>query len=542
MKIAVVALLACAAAWAQTLPATKAVDTGKVDDVFAKFGSTTPGCALGIIQNGKLTYSKGYGMASLELGVPITPPTVFDIGSTSKQITATAVVMLAQQGKLSLDDDIRKWIPELPDLGNRITLHHLLHHTSGIRDYIGLLSSAGAQEEAVTTDEDALVILAKQKGLNFAPGDDYLYSNSNYFLLSLVVKRASGKTLREFAAENIFKPLGMTNTQILDDHTRIVPHKANSYAANGDHYIEVTSNWEQTGDGAVQTTIEDLAKWDQNFYQPKVGGEALLKELQTTGVLNDGTRITYAEGLVVEDYRGLRRVSHGGAWAGFRTELMRFPEQRLTVALQCNLASSNPTELATKVSEIYLGSKMSALPQTAVAKNGDDLSRYAGTYWSAENLLVQQVTLRDGKLFVRGLGSAAELKMQSDGTFAAPGGGRVRFQPSESDGMTMAATPKGSATVTLARVSAKQPDDLAAFTGDFVSEELNGVRVSVKQKGDGLILIWPKDALRFRFDEIPLTWLTTDVLGGRGMLLKFEDGGFVLAQGRQRGMKFAKVQ
>lgn len=542
MRIALALLFAGGAALAQpTLPANTAVDISKVDAVFAKFGPTTPGCALGVIQNGKLTYEKGYGMASIELGVPITPHTVFDIGSTSKQITATAIILLTQQGKLSLDDDIRKWIPELPDLGHRITLHHLLHHTSGIRDYIGLLSMAGAQEEAVTTDDDALAILTKQKGLNFSPGDDFLYSNSNYFLLSIVVRRASGKTLREFAAENIFKPLAMKDTQILDDHTRIIPRKANSYAARSDHYIEVMSNWEQTGDGAVQTTIEDLAKWDQNFYEPKVGGEALLKELQTTGVLNDDTKITYADGLFIDEYRGLRRVAHGGAWAGFRTELVRFPDQHFSVAVQCNLASSGPSQLATKVAEIYLAGDMSA-PPNPQPKTGENLAQYEGAYLSESMLGAQRVMLHDGKLTTRGSLVAAELTPEGNGDFSL-NGGRIHFERGAGT-MRMIAMPQSSAKVVFERVDAKPGANFSSLTGDYVSPELNDLRVTVFQKGDALMLRRPADSMRLRFEELALTPLTSNVFSAQGgMLLKFGSRDeFVVAEGRQRGMKFVRVK
>src|SRR5262245_35198761 len=253
----------------------------RVDTVFARFTTDTPGCALGVVRDGALVYGKGYGQASLELKVPITPATVFDIGSVSKQITAASIVLLAQQGKLALDDELRKLVSEVPEYRQKITLRHLLHHTSGLRDYVTLLSLAGAQEESVTTDGDALALVARQKGLNFAPGDDYLYSNTGYFLLSLVVKKASGTPLREFAQEHIFKPLGMSDTQILDDHTKVIAGKAASYApVRRGGYRAVMANWEQTGDGAVQTTVGDMAKWDANFYSGKVGGAALVREME----------------------------------------------------------------------------------------------------------------------------------------------------------------------------------------------------------------------------------------------------------------------
>src|SRR5687768_3033322 len=244
-------LLSAAPALAATPPPES------VDKVFSAYGKDGPGCALAVVRDGGIVYSKGYGMASLEHGVPITPQTVFDIGSTSKQITAASILLLAQDGKLSLDDDVRKHIPEMPDLGTPVTLRHLLHHTSGVRDYIELLQLGEISFEDVATDDDALAALSRQKALDFRPGDEHSYSNSGYFLLSLVVKRTSGKTLREFAQERIFTPLGMSSTQILDDHTLVIPRRAASYAPRRDGGFRLAiANWEQTGDGAVQTTVE----------------------------------------------------------------------------------------------------------------------------------------------------------------------------------------------------------------------------------------------------------------------------------------------
>ena len=237
----------------------------QVDAVFAdlvKPGS--PGCALAIARGGKIVYAKGYGLANLEQEVPITPRTVFDIGSTSKQFTASSILLLEKEGKLSVDDDVRKYIPELPDYGKKITILNLLNHTSGIRDYLTLFELAGVYVDSVTTDEDALAIITRQKSLNFAPGSEYLYSNSGYFLLSVIVKRVSGKSLPEFAAKNIFTPLGMTQTLYRDKHTQLVPNRALAYDANeaGTGFSFNVSYFEQTGDGAVHTYVEDILKWD----------------------------------------------------------------------------------------------------------------------------------------------------------------------------------------------------------------------------------------------------------------------------------------
>ena len=347
---------------AQAAPLAPTLAAG-VDSVFATFTTPgSPGCALGIVQRGGLVYSRGYGLASIELGVPITSRTVFDIGSVSKQFTAMAVLLLAREGKLSLDDEIQKYVPEIPRYARPVTIRHLLHHTSGLRDYIDLLVWSGLDEEAVTDDTDALGILARQQGANFAAGAEFRYSNTGFFLLSVLVRRVSGKSLRDFAAERIFRPLGMSHTQYVDRHDLIVPGKAASYARADSGYRLALANWEQTGDGAVNTTVEDLLAWDGNFSSGRVGGDGALRELQTTGVLNDGKPVTYALGLVVDRYRGARRVAHGGSWAGFRAQLTRFPDLGTSIIVLCNLAEAGPGALAARVADLVLGERLTGPP------------------------------------------------------------------------------------------------------------------------------------------------------------------------------------
>jgi CubicO group peptidase (beta-lactamase class C family) len=239
----------------------------RLDGVFAAYDRTdSPGCALGVYRDGQVAYTRGYGMANLELGAGITPQSVFDIGSTSKQFTATSILLLARQGKLSLDDDIRKYIPELPNYGKAITIRHILTHTSGLRDYLTLWNLAGVDDADLTTDDDALALIVRQRELNFAPGEQWLYSNSGFFLASIIVKRVSGQSLAQFAAEHIFKPLGMAHTRYNDDHMAIIPNRATGYAPRrGGGFATDMSNFEQTGDGGVQTSVEDLLRWDENF-------------------------------------------------------------------------------------------------------------------------------------------------------------------------------------------------------------------------------------------------------------------------------------
>jgi CubicO group peptidase (beta-lactamase class C family) len=379
--------------------------TRRVDSLFASYDrKDSPGCALAAIRDGAIVYTRGYGMASLELGAPITPRTVFDIGSTAKQFAATSILLLEQQGKLSLDDDVRRFIPELPDYGAKVTLRNLLQHTSGLPDYIGLLRLAGARTEDVVTDEEALHLLALEKTLEFPPGSAHLYSNSGYFLLSLVVQRSSGQSLADYARERIFTPLGMGQTRYVHDHTSIVAGHAVGYAlAKGGGFRLDSSNWEMNGDGGLQTTVEDLARWDGNFYDAKVGGRSLVDALQRTGVLTSGMAISYAMGLRVDTYRGLKRVRHGGSWAGFRAELLRFPEERFSVVTLCNLADASAATLARHVAEIYLENRLSpeesrSVTPIATRTPPDGLAGSGKLYWSRETDRVCSIVARRGGL------------------------------------------------------------------------------------------------------------------------------------------------
>ncbi|HEX4960060.1 MAG TPA: serine hydrolase domain-containing protein [Thermoanaerobaculia bacterium] len=548
-------LLAASALSGRPASAADSTDLAKsVDAVFADYAKPgSPGCSLAVIREGGIVYEKGYGLANVEHSVPIDPrQTVFDIGSTSKQFTAASILLLAQDGKLSLDDDVHKFLPELPDYGTPVTLRHLLHHTSGMRDYINVMGMGGINVEDWTTDDDALAAIVRQKTLDFKPGSEHSYSNSGYFLLSQVIKRVSGKTLRELAQERIFTPLGMTNTRILDDHTAIVPHRASSYAPlpTGGFGVQA-SNWEQTGDGGVQTTVEDLAKWDRNFYQPKVGGAWLIEQLQTKGTLNDGETIDYARGLFVGIYRGLRRVSHGGAWAGYRADLVRFPDQKLSVITLCNLASTNPTALAQRVADLYLADKLGPLPAppsapaSPPAGGAIDTARYVGLYWSPAGGFVRRIYAKDGKLFYfRSQESESELAPLDGDRFAmlgAPVATEVSF-PSQTPRRMQVSSDGGKPVVfeEVQPVSLK-PEDLAAYAGTYASAELDTVWILAVE--GGRLVLQPK-----RGPKAPLEPSFTDAFDGPAGLIRFQRNGekkvtgFLVGAGRARDLKFTKAE
>jgi CubicO group peptidase (beta-lactamase class C family) len=402
-----------------------------VDSIFAPYASArSPGCAVGVIQKGSLVLNKGYGMADLEHDTPIAADTRFYLASISKQFTAMSLVLLEQDGRLSLDDPIRKWVPEVPEFAATITLKHLLHHTSGLRDYFTLLAVSGWPTDGQLNEQQFLALVSRQKTLNFAPGEEFLYSNTGYVLLSIVVKRASGKSLRDFAAERIFKPLGMTQTEFRDDHTALIPRRALGYQPTGSTYRISMPEFDVVGDGGAYSTIEDLAKWDANFQSARVGGKRAIAMLQTPGALNDGQAIPYALAVTTGEFHGLKTFSHGGSYGGYRSMLLRVPDKRLSVITLCN-TSDAPTTLAEQVSSVVLGfaaektslAAMDLSPaslwtsgaaqapydSSSVKRRTDQLSRIAGTYYSGELELPVTIMARDSALVLQ-RSQAAEIR------------------------------------------------------------------------------------------------------------------------------------
>src|SRR3712207_3087675 len=297
--------------------AQQATDTTRVavNRVFAAWSAADgPGCALGVARDGKTIFENGYGMANLELDAPITPSSIFHVASVSKQFTAAAIALLARDGRLSLGDDVRKYLPELPDYGHRITIRHLLNHTSGLRDQWDLLFMArGRFEESRITEAYVLELVARQKALNFVPGTEYVYSNTGYTLAGTIVKRVTGKSLREFADERMFKPLGMTSTHFHDDYTMVVKGRAAGYSRGADGKWHVSlPNYDTYGATSLFTTVGDLLKWDANFAKPVVGDDAMVQAMRASATLANGDTTGYGLGLVTEIYRGARLVGHSG--------------------------------------------------------------------------------------------------------------------------------------------------------------------------------------------------------------------------------------
>ncbi len=344
----------------------------RIDSVYSRYADAkAPGCALGVYQNGKIVLAKGYGSANLEYGIPITARTPFIMGSVSKQFTAAAIALLVEQGRIKLDDDVRKYVPELRDYGKKVTIDQLVHHTSGIRDFWTLVQTADMRNDDGYTADDILRLASRQKNLNFEPGAEYNYSNTGYVLLGIVVRRVTGKTLRQFADEQIFAPLGMTSSHFHDDHTEIAKGRASAYAPapGGAWKIDVWNN-DIVGQGGLMTTVEDLQKWDENFYTGTIGGKGFLARQLQQGVLNDGTVLPYAFGLEVLEYRGLPMVEHTGTTGGYRTAITRFPAQHTSVATMCNVSTANSSALTRGVADIVLATAFTKAPAANVRAAG----------------------------------------------------------------------------------------------------------------------------------------------------------------------------
>ena len=480
VRIAIVILVASAG----TAPLQPQSTNPRVDSIFAAFDKRdSPGCAVSVVDSGRTVFAKGYGMASLEHDVPITTSSAFYAASVSKQFTAFAVAMLAQQGKLSLDDDIRKWIPEVPNFGKTITVRNLIHHTSGLRDYFGLLGMTGWPSDGPLTEARFLDLVSRQKALNFDPGSRHLYSNTGYVLLSILVKRVSGLSLREFADRSIFSPLGMSNSHFRDDHTALVKNRALAYSPGAGALQMDMPGFDVVGDGGLFTTVDDMAKWARNFDDHTVGGDELADRVLTRGRLTSGDSIPYAFGLSHGTYRGQPTIEHGGAYGGYRTQLLRFPAQHFAVVTLCNASTANASRLSQSVAAVYLGDRLAPVTQAAgsaavgastVRPSREQLARYAGAYWDAKNETLRRIEVRDSTLAVMGL--PLQLVPVSESAFRATTVNFTLAFAAQRDGsVVLEETGPNGDKATYRRMSAPKTDarTLAEFIGDYASDELD---------------------------------------------------------------------
>jgi len=385
----------------------------RIETIFNRYLPQNPGCQLAVTRNGQVLFSKAWGMADLEHQIPLTTESIIESGSVSKQFTAAAVLLLEQQGKLALDDDIRKYIPELPDYGTPVTLRRMMHHSSGLRDWGSVAGIAGWPRTTKTySNDDALDIIAHQKALNHKPGDEFLYSNSNYNLFAILVERVSGLSLADYTRKYIFAPAGMTHTQWRDNFKRIVPNRAIAYEKTTSGYETDMPNEYVYGNGGLLTTTEDLLKWNEYYWNGHFGRPSLLTNQLTVEVFNDGTSYPYAAGLYVTQNKGQKYVYHTGSTASYRAILIRYPEANLSIAWLSNTSEFDGTanNVIKQLESLFVSDRSDrkddpkAESQTTVMPKNTNpagsLQPYIGKYYSDEAQATFQISEKAGKLML----------------------------------------------------------------------------------------------------------------------------------------------
>lgn len=552
IRLAVAVLIMCGGVSAAV------AQPNKIDALFAEWNKPdSPGCALAVIKEGQVLYKRGYGIANLDHDIPISSKTVFNVASMSKQFTAISIALLARQGKVSLDDDIRKYLPEMSQYSTPVTIRHLIYHTSGIREYSHLMQLAGTRFQDASVEE-IYQIIARQKELNFKPGEEYLYSNSGYFLLARIVQRVSGKSLREFAAENIFKPLGMSSTRFHDDHSEVIRNRATGYSSRrvGGFAAESTTS-DSVGDGGLLTTIDDLILWDRIFYQNNLGGgQDLIREAVNRGTLNNGEKIDYGFGMDVETYRGLNVFGHGGAFNGFNSDMIRFPDQRFTVFCLCNLSNIESGRLTRQVADIYLAgdfkaeSSTNGLSEPKVIQVSDrELAAVAGSYFNFANNNFRRLYVKNGKLFYSRGGSESELAPLGNNRFlmiGVPDQIEISFKsprPGAPLQMFTAANGKVFTVHDAVKAATYATPELKQFSGTFYSAEIEATyTITLK---DGKLVLRRKNV----DGETTLAGQFADAFSvpGTGSLRFSRDAqnqvnGFLLSTGRVRNLRFERRQ
>jgi CubicO group peptidase (beta-lactamase class C family) len=509
------------AAWAQVPDKAKVV--AGADRAFEKFTKAyvapAPGCAAAVSLNGEVVFEKAFGLAELEHNVPNTPQTIFESGSVAKQFTAASLVLLQQDGKLSIDDPVRKYIPELPDYGVPLTIRHLLNHTSGLRDWGTVMSLTGAgRGDRVITQDLALDVITHQRALDFTPGSEYSYSNSGYNLAAIIVERVSKQKFAAFVEERLFKPIGMKNSSWRDDYQRVVPGRAQAYSRQGNGPWRLNMPFMNVyGNGGMLTTVGDWMKWNAMLDSQALSAP-LVNALETRGVLNDGRKIVYALGLEVDTYKGMKDVSHGGATAGYQTFLARYPDNKVSVGVMCNGTSPSAGGMAASITDEIFG----PYPETAKTEpakvSEDELKKFVGVWRNEKTHLPARFVVENGMP----RWSGARLVPMGGGQFTA-GGNELKFTL-DKDGQLVSAEVVDSNREVRRFVPEKEwtptPADLASFKGDWFSDEagatftvaLDADKLFIKQRPATSLQMQPLYKDHFNVEGY-VVWFTRDKNG-----------------------------
>jgi len=529
----------------------------QIDSLFAnKSRIHTPGAAIAIVKNGKIVYQKGYGYANLEYDIPNTPTTVFHIASISKQFTALSILLLEKEGKLSINDNINKYLPEMYTFEKPITILNLLNHTSGLRDWIYLLGVEGYDLNDMFTQQQIIKVLNNQKELNFEPGTKFMYVNSGYNLLAEIVSRVSGMSFARFVNERIFVPLKMEHSLVLDDYETIVKNEADSYVLNGKNGYKkmVLSFVNIVGSTGVLTSLEDLSKWTENFESPRVGDKIIFDQMKQRGVLTNGDSISYAMGQFISRYRGLDIIEHGGSDAAFRTHLLRFPKQRVSIVVLANEASLNASGIAYKIADIYLKKELApaavtVLPPPAstrvIENDPKELIKYTGKY-ELQPGLIMDFAIEGNDLTVNATGQGKfKLQQISPAVFKINNvNGIISFKKNEQNEMDKIDFEINGGKMQGTHIKEKGLTEEGAkqYTGQYYSNELDVTYSLVYHEGKLI-------AKNFRSDNNELSQIDNDNFSGNQWfmgIVKFirNDNqavtGFVVSSDRISNLRFYK--
>lgn len=504
--------------------------------------ASAPGCAVGISLSGRPVYEKAFGMAEIEHAIPNTPQTIFESGSVAKQFTAAAIILLSLEGKLGLDDAVKKYIPELPDYGAPLTIRHLLNHTGGVRDWGAVLELTGfGRGDRVISQALAMDVITHQKGLDFTPGAEYSYSNSGYTLASTIVERVSKQSLPAFTEERFFKPLGMTHTSWRDDYQRLIPGRAQAYtgALSGPWRL-LMPFMNVYGNGGMLTTVGDWLKWNAMLDSRSMGAP-LVDALETTGVLNDGRKITYALGVVVTKDHGHRKVAHGGSTAGYQTFLSRYPDLKLSIAVMCNGSSRNPANVEREIFNEIAGPFPAPTPPGTIELKSEELQKYVALWRNEKTHMPERTVIESGTLRLAG---QFPLRPLRDGSFLG-GSSRIRFQMG-TDGKPVSFETDSGETVNRYVAETQwmaTPDELKSFAGVWHSDEADASFTIAVENGQAFFVQRPntrqplrpqyKDHFSIGIGSGQIIWATRDS-GGR--ITKLHVGA-----GRMRDMPFERV-
>ncbi len=516
----------------------------RLDSVFAtQEGTDRPGCAVSVVNRGRVVVAKGYGMADMSQQLAITPRSIFHVASVSKQFTGMSVVLLAQAGRLSLDDDVRKYIPELPTYDRVITIRQMLNHISGLRDQWNLLITAGWRlGDDLVSEQDVMDIVPRQQGLNFSPGSDWLYSNTGFTLAAVIVKRVTGQSLRVFADSALFKPLGMRDTHFHDDNHMIVPGRTRGYTRDGE-WKETVPNYSTVGATSLFTTVEDLARWQGQLANGTVGGRAAIEALTTRAVLRSGESLQYALGIAHGTYRGTPTLSHSGGDPGYNSYLLHFPQTQSGVAVLCNTSGvTNPTRLAEQAADVYLNDQLGPMPALAAGVPASAIAGAEGLYWS-DSLETSGTLASDSGNAVWRAGPGTTRLRMGNGASWLLGAGPATLRRN-ADG-TLGYRSGNGEPATYRRVSAHTPSaaEVAALQGRYNNAEIE-TTMELRARGDTLMLHrrkFPAVRLQSVFKD---TWTATDGIGFVVRAQRDARGGvtgITIGSGRVRHMLFSRL-